>query len=31
VPTAHAALCTSKVLTMEWIDGLKVGLSASIV
>jgi hypothetical protein len=24
VPKAHVALCTSKILTMEWIDGLKV-------
>jgi hypothetical protein len=26
VPKAHVALCTSKILTMEWIDGLKVCL-----
>lgn len=24
VPKAHVSLCTSKILTMEWIDGLKV-------
>jgi hypothetical protein len=26
VPKAHVSLCTSKILTMEWIDGLKVSL-----
>ncbi|WIA14941.1 hypothetical protein OEZ85_001652 [Tetradesmus obliquus] len=30
VPTAHAGLCTSKILTMEWIDGLKVNDSAAL-